>query len=232
METAVGNFIEPGTKLALFVSGYFAERISEMASRHGAEIVRLEKPWGESFTADEAVDFIHRERTAGCGLCQAETSTGVFQRSKAICEAAHEVGAIVIADCVTSLGAMPVNIDENGIDVAYSCTQKGLSAPPGLSPITVSPRALERSQAAQVTQSAAGTSTSRSSPITCRNRTAITTPPRPRSSMPCMRRWRSSKRSRSTCASSASKIAHDRFVNGMERLGLRCWSLQASASGT
>jgi alanine-glyoxylate transaminase/serine-glyoxylate transaminase/serine-pyruvate transaminase len=144
METAVSNFIEPGTKLALFVSGFFAERIGEMAKRHGAEIVRLEKPWGESFSDDEAAEFIRRERPKVVAFVQAETSTGVFQQSKALCDAAHEVDAIVIADCVTSLGAMPVEVDANGIDVAYSCTQKGLSAPPGLSPVTISPRAQER----------------------------------------------------------------------------------------
>jgi alanine-glyoxylate transaminase/serine-glyoxylate transaminase/serine-pyruvate transaminase len=75
---------------------------------------------------------------------QAETSAGTFQQGKAICTAAHEVGAVVIADTVTSLGAMPVRVDETGIDVAYSCTQKGLSCPPGLSPITVSERAVAR----------------------------------------------------------------------------------------
>jgi len=144
METAVSNFIEPGTKLALLVSGFFGERIGEMAKRHGAEIVRLEKPWGECFSDDEAVEFIRREKPQVVAFVQAETSTGVFQQSKALCAAAHEVGAIVIADCVTSLGAMPVEVDANGIDVAYSCTQKGLSAPPGLSPITISPRAQER----------------------------------------------------------------------------------------
>ena len=73
----------------------------------------------------------------------AETSTGVFHAARRSAKAAHEVGAIVIADCVTSLGAMPVEVDKTGIDVAYSCTQKGLSCPPGLSPITVSPRAAE-----------------------------------------------------------------------------------------
>ena len=147
METVVSNFIEPGTKLALFVSGFFAERIGEMAKRHGAEIVRLEKPWGEYFSDDEAASFIRRERPQVVAFVQAETSTGVFQQSKAICDAAHEVDAIVIADCVTSLGAMPVGIDANGIDAAYSCTQKGLSAPPGLSPVTISPRAQERLKA-------------------------------------------------------------------------------------
>jgi alanine-glyoxylate transaminase / serine-glyoxylate transaminase / serine-pyruvate transaminase len=144
METAVSNFIEPGTKLVLFVSGFFAERMGEMAKRHGAEIVRLEKPWGESFSDDEVAEFIRREHPQVVAFVQAETSTGVFQQSKALCDAAHEVDAIVIADCVTSLGAMPVEVDANGIDVAYSCTQKGLSAPPGLSPITISPRAQER----------------------------------------------------------------------------------------
>jgi alanine-glyoxylate transaminase/serine-glyoxylate transaminase/serine-pyruvate transaminase len=144
METAVSNFIEPGTKLGLIVGGFFGERIGEMAKRHGAEIVRLDKPWGEAASDDEAVDFIRRERPQVVAFVQAETSTGVFQQSKAICDAAHEVDAVVIADCVTSLGAMPVDVDANGIDVAYSCTQKGLSAPPGLSPMTISPRAQER----------------------------------------------------------------------------------------
>ncbi len=144
METAISNFIEPGTKLALFVGGFFAERLCEMAKRHGAEIVRLEKPWGEAVSDDEATEFIRRERPQVVAFVQAETSTGVFQQSKALCDAAHEVDAIVIADCVTSLGAMPVDVDANGIDVAYSCSQKGLSAPPGLSPMTISPRAQER----------------------------------------------------------------------------------------
>jgi alanine-glyoxylate transaminase/serine-glyoxylate transaminase/serine-pyruvate transaminase len=106
--------------------------------------VRLDKPWGEAASDDEAVEFIRRERPQVVAFVQAETSTGVFQQSKAICDAAHEVDAVVIADCVTSLGAMPVDVDANGIDVAYSCTQKGLSAPPGLSPMTISPRAQER----------------------------------------------------------------------------------------
>jgi alanine-glyoxylate transaminase/serine-glyoxylate transaminase/serine-pyruvate transaminase len=144
METAVSNFIEPGTKLALLVNGFFGERIGEMAKRHGAEIVRLEKPWGEAFGDDEAAEFIRHARPQVVAFVQAETSTGVFQQSKAICDAAHEVDSIVIGDCVTSLGAMPVEVDANGIDVAYSCTQKGLSTPPGLSPITISPRAQER----------------------------------------------------------------------------------------
>ena len=143
METAVTNFVEPGMKVAIFANGFFCDRMTEMAKRNGAEVVRFEKPWGEAFTDAEAAEFIHREKPKVVGYVMAETSTGVYQRGEAICQAAHEVGALVIADCVTSLGAMPVNVDKTGIDIAYSCTQKGLSCPPGLAPITVSPRALE-----------------------------------------------------------------------------------------
>ena len=141
METAISNFVEPGTKVAVFANGYFSERMNEMAKRHGGSIVRFEKAWGEVFGDEEAAEFIRREKPQVVLYVQAETSTGTFQQGKAICNAAHEVGALVIADCVTSLGAMPVRVDETGIDVAYSCSQKGLSCPPGLSPITISPRA-------------------------------------------------------------------------------------------
>ncbi len=143
METAITNFVEKSTKVAVLANGYFADRMTEMARRQGAEVVRLEKAWGESFEEAEASGFIRREKPSVVMYVTAETSTGVFQRGDAICAAAHEVGALVIADCVTSLGAMPVEIDNTGIDVAYSCTQKGLSCPPGLSPITLSPRAAE-----------------------------------------------------------------------------------------
>jgi alanine-glyoxylate transaminase/serine-glyoxylate transaminase/serine-pyruvate transaminase len=143
MEAAISNFVEPGAKVAVFANGFFCDRMTEMAKRNGGDVVRFEKPWGGAFGDTEAAEFIHREKPKVVMYVMAETSTGVFQRGEAICQAAHEVGALVIADCVTSLGAMPVNVDKTGIDIAYSCTQKGLSCPPGLSPITVSPRALE-----------------------------------------------------------------------------------------
>jgi alanine-glyoxylate transaminase/serine-glyoxylate transaminase/serine-pyruvate transaminase len=143
METAISNFVTQGMKVVVFANGFFCDRQSEMARRQGAEVVRFEKPWGEVFSDDEARDFIKREKPHVVTYVQAETSAGAFQRGNAICEAAHEVGALVIADCVTSLGAMPVEVDKTGIDIAYSCSQKGLSCPPGLSPITVSPRAME-----------------------------------------------------------------------------------------
>jgi alanine-glyoxylate transaminase/serine-glyoxylate transaminase/serine-pyruvate transaminase len=151
MEAAVANFAEPGRKFALLTNGFFGDRIGEMAKRQGADVVRLAKPWGEAFDPQEAREFIRRERPHMVAFVQAETSTGMFNQAKPICDAAHEVDALVIADCVTSLGAMPVLVDENGIDIAYSCTQKGLGCPPGLAPITVGPRALDRLKARTAT---------------------------------------------------------------------------------
>jgi alanine-glyoxylate transaminase/serine-glyoxylate transaminase/serine-pyruvate transaminase len=143
MEAAVANFLEPGAKFAVFANGYFSDRLTEMAKRQGANVVRFEKPWGEIYSDDEAREFIDREKPKVVGYVHAETSTGALQSGKAICAAAHEAGALVIGDCVTSLGGLPVNFDETGIDVAYSCTQKGLSCPPGLSPMAMSRRATE-----------------------------------------------------------------------------------------
>lgn len=143
MEAAVSNFVEPGVKCAVFANGFFCDRIAEMAKRHGATVVRLEKPWGGTFSDDEAREFIRREKPQVVAYVQAETSTGALQPGKAICAAAHEAGALVIADCVTSLGGIPVEVDKTGVDVAYSCTQKGLSCPPGLAPMALSKRAMD-----------------------------------------------------------------------------------------
>jgi alanine-glyoxylate transaminase/serine-glyoxylate transaminase/serine-pyruvate transaminase len=143
MEAAVSNFVEPGSKFAVFANGYFCDRISEMAKRQGANVVRREKLWGETFTDDEAADFIRSEKPQVVAYVHAETSSGALQRGQAICKAAHQVNALVIADCVTSLGGVPIAADKTGIDVAYSCTQKGLSCPPGLSPIFISKRGMD-----------------------------------------------------------------------------------------
>lgn len=144
METAVANFVQPGSKFAVFAAGVFADRISTMGQRQRATVVRLEKPWGEVFTAEEAEAFLSREQPDVVAFVQAETSTGAYQSGRAIVPAARKVGALVIADAVTSLGAMPVELDSIGIDVAYSCSQKGLSCPAGLSPISISPAAFEK----------------------------------------------------------------------------------------
>jgi alanine-glyoxylate transaminase / serine-glyoxylate transaminase / serine-pyruvate transaminase len=143
MEAAVANFIDAGAKFGVFANGYFSDRLTEMAKRNGANIVRFEKSWGETYSEDEARDFIKREKPNVVAFVHAETSTGALQPGRAICEAAHAAGALVIGDCVTSLGGLPVEFDKTGIDIAYSCTQKGVSCPPGLSPMAMSQRAMD-----------------------------------------------------------------------------------------
>src|SRR6185312_16898819 len=85
MEAAVANFVEPGTKVAAFANGFFCDRIAEMAKRHGGEVVRYEKPWGETFTDEEAINFIRSEKPQIVTFVHAETSTGALQNGQAIC---------------------------------------------------------------------------------------------------------------------------------------------------
>ena len=144
MEASVVNFIEAGTRVAVFANGYFSDRFTEMCRRQRADVVRFEKPWGEILADEEAREFIGRQRPQVVMFVHAETSTGALQPAKSICDAAHECGALVIGDCVTSLAGMPVDVDANGIDIAYSGTQKCLSALPGLAPLILSAAALEK----------------------------------------------------------------------------------------
>ena len=143
METVLSNFVEPGQKLAVLVSGFFSERMVEMGKRHGANVVRLDKPWGEDFSETEVAAFVEKEKPHAVAFVHAETSTGVLQNPLAVTKSARAAGALTIMDCVTSLGALPINLDAAGVDIAFSCTQKGMSCPPGLSPVTVSPAAVE-----------------------------------------------------------------------------------------
>jgi alanine-glyoxylate transaminase/serine-glyoxylate transaminase/serine-pyruvate transaminase len=147
MEAAVSNFVTPGSKFAVFAAGHFADRLTAMGQRHRADVVRCEKPWGEVFTQEEAAEFIGREKPDVVAFVQAETSTGAYQSGRNIAPIAKKAGALVLADCVTSLGAMPVELDAVGIDIAYSCGQKGLSCPAGLSPISISADAWARLEA-------------------------------------------------------------------------------------
>ena len=144
MEAAVANFAVPGSKFMVFSAGVFAERIVTMAERQRAQVIRVEKPWGEVFTEAEATEAIEREHPETVAFVQAETSSGAFQSGRNIAPVAKKHGALVIADAVTSLGAMPVELDEVGIDVAFSCSQKGLSCPAGLAPLSVSERGWDK----------------------------------------------------------------------------------------
>jgi len=144
MEAALCNFIEPDDNVLVAVLGYFGERMVEMADRYGAQVDRIDRPWGEAFDPDEIKAALSQKKYKLLALVHAETSTGVLQPGIAeIAAAAHDNGALVVMDAVTSLGGLPLKIDAWGVDVAFSGTQKSMSAPPGLAPLTISPRARE-----------------------------------------------------------------------------------------
>lgn len=144
MEASLCNFIEPGDAVLVAVMGFFGERLFEMARRYGAEVDRLDRPWGEVFSPAEIETALQAKRYKLVALVHAETSTGTLQPAiSEITEAAHRNGALVVLDTVTSLGGIPVEIDHWGVDVAYSASQKCLSCPPGLAPLTVSLRAMD-----------------------------------------------------------------------------------------
>ena len=142
MEAALCNFIEPGDNVLVAVNGYFGDRIVNMAQRYGAVVDRLDRPWGEIFDPAEIEKQLRQKKYKLLAFVQAETSTGALQLNvKDITTAAHKHGALVVMDCVTSLGGVPVEVDNWDVDIAYSCSQKCLSCPPGLAPLTVSPHA-------------------------------------------------------------------------------------------
>ncbi|HQA67168.1 MAG TPA: alanine--glyoxylate aminotransferase family protein [Aggregatilineales bacterium] len=143
MEAALANFIEEGDPVLICVNGYFGERLTDMARRYGADVSRVEVGWGEVFTAQQVEQALQARPAKIVAIVHAETSTGALQPLDEIAEVAHRHGALLLVDAVTSLGGVPVRFDEVGIDIAYSGTQKCLSAPPGLAPIALSPRAVE-----------------------------------------------------------------------------------------
>lgn len=143
MEAALCNFIEPGDSVLIGVNGYFGERMCDMADRYGAEVRRLERPWGEVFAVEDVEEAVRQKPAKLVALVHAETSTGVLQPMEGMAEIVHRYGGLLLVDCVTSLGGVPVRIDAWDADAAYSGTQKCLSCPPGLAPLTVSARALE-----------------------------------------------------------------------------------------
>lgn len=139
MEAALANLIEPGDAVLACVCGYFGGRLADMSARLGASVDRLERPLGQIFSPEEVIAALERRRYRILTVVHAETSTGVQQKHiKALAEAAHSAGTLLVLDTVTSLGGIPVSIDDWGVDVAYSASQKNLGAPSGLAPITVS----------------------------------------------------------------------------------------------
>lgn len=141
MEAAIANMVEPGDGVLVCVNGYFGGRLADMAKRYGAQVETISRPWGEVFTPDEVRDALSRKPAKVVAIVHAETSTGALQPLDEIIEVIHENGALIVVDAVTSLGGLPVEVDERGIDIAYSGSQKCLSCPPGLGPLTLGPRA-------------------------------------------------------------------------------------------
>jgi alanine-glyoxylate transaminase/serine-glyoxylate transaminase/serine-pyruvate transaminase len=143
MEACLVNLIESGDKVAIFTKGYFGNRMVEIAGRAGAQVTVREAQWGRVFELDQIRDTLKAVRPKVLGIVHAETSTGACQDISQLGKLCREFGALLVTDCVTSLGCMPVKLDEWEVDAAFSCSQKGLSCPPGLSPISFSSRALE-----------------------------------------------------------------------------------------
>src|SRR5262249_25149179 len=140
MEAAFVNLVEPGDPVVIGVNGLFGERMCDVAARCGADVVRVDAPWGRALDPDELLAAHRSPRILA--LVHAETSTGVRHDVERLGGA--KGAALLLADCVTSLGGIPVDVDGWGIDVAYSGTQKCLGVPPGLAPLTLSERARAR----------------------------------------------------------------------------------------
>ncbi len=147
MEAAVANLVEPDDVVLVAVIGYFGERLVEMARRYGADVRVIEKAWGDAFTPAEILSAVETHRPSLLALVHAETSTGVMQPLAEIGQICREYDCLLLADTVTSLATVPLFIDEWRIDAAYSCSQKGLSCPPGLGPLTFGPRAVAKIEA-------------------------------------------------------------------------------------
>jgi alanine-glyoxylate transaminase / serine-glyoxylate transaminase / serine-pyruvate transaminase len=144
MEASIANSVEPGDVVLVGVNGFFGERLVDMAGRYGGEVRRLEKPWGQVFDLDELRTAVRQHRPAVLALVHAETSTGARQPLEGVADLCREQDCLLLVDTVTSLGGVPLFIDGWGIDIAYSGTQKCLSCPPGLGPLTLGERAVAK----------------------------------------------------------------------------------------
>lgn len=138
MEAAIANLIEPGERALVCVAGFFGDRIAEMASRYGAEVTRVEAEWGRIIEPEAVEAALKAARTKLVAIVHAETSTGVQQPLADIVRLAHQHGALVSVDVVTSLAGCEVAVDDWGIDACHSASQKCLSCPPGMAPLTFS----------------------------------------------------------------------------------------------
>ncbi len=144
METCAVNLIEPGDKMLVCVGGVFSGRMKEVAERAGAQVTAIEVPWGQVFTPEQ-IEQTLRERGPFkvVGVVHGETSTGAMQPIAPLSPIVHQHGALLLVDTVASLGGVEIDVDGWGIDACYTGSQKCLSCPPGLAPVTFSPAAAE-----------------------------------------------------------------------------------------
>ena len=143
MEFCLVNLIEPGDEVIVGVNGVFGTRMCDVAERCGARVTKVEAPWGQIIEPGQVAEALKKvPQPKLVAIVHAETSTGALTPVEEISRLVHAAGALLLLDTVTSLGGCPVRLDEWGVDVAYSGTQKCLSCPPGLSPVSLSPRAL------------------------------------------------------------------------------------------
>ncbi len=147
MEAIVANLVEPGDRVVVGVHGVFGVRFADSVRRAGGDVVEVVAEFGQSLDPDAMQAAIAAGPTKLCVVVHAETSTGVLTDLRPIAKAARAAGALFAVDCVTSIGGVPLNFDELGVDAAFCGTQKCLSVPPGLAPVTFSERALERVRA-------------------------------------------------------------------------------------
>ena len=143
METCFVNLVEPGDEVVVCVNGVFGTRMCDIVGRLGAKLIRVDAPWGKTIDPNAVRDAVKGKNPRVLAVVHAETSTGVCQPLEEIRTIAKDLGALFLVDMVTSLGGMEVALDKMGIDAAYSGTQKCLSCPPGLSPVSFSPAAME-----------------------------------------------------------------------------------------
>jgi alanine-glyoxylate transaminase/serine-glyoxylate transaminase/serine-pyruvate transaminase len=144
MEAAVANTVADGKKAVVIVTGYFGDRLAQIIERYGATVRRVDVEWGRAVDPARLRDELKKEGADVVGFVHAETSTGVLNPAKELAAVAREHGALTIMDAVTSLGGHELEFASWGIDVAYSCSQKCIGAPSGMSPIAVSGAARER----------------------------------------------------------------------------------------
>ncbi len=146
MEGTIANVTAPGDVVLVGVAGYFGHRLVDMAGRYGGDVRTITKPWGQVFTLAELRSALETHRPAILALVHAETSTGARQPLEGVGELCREFDCLLLLDTVTSLGGVPIFLDEWGVDLAYSCSQKGLGCSPGASPLTLGARAIAKSQ--------------------------------------------------------------------------------------